>query len=348
MSAEHPDLEVVVQTGVQTEPSPSSFELGLFQDLRWGQVVEKSFGHEMILLTAISGGQPVGRLPLSHVTGPFFGSSFVSTAFSVGSGLAASSNEVATALLDAAIQQAEQRNVGMIEIRGSVPESSKWRTRSDAHVSFGRPLMDSDDEELARVPRKRRAEIRKGLKLLNEGTLQVSHAGDLDAFYQLYAHSLRNLGTPVFSRTFIKTLADAFADSIMITEVQRGGTPIVSILSFFEGDTVYPYYAGISSEARKLKAADLAYYSIMNEARRRGYSKFEFGRSKVGSPHAAYKKSWGFEASPVTYSFWCAPGKSLPERNPQSGKFLLLTKLWSRLPLPIANRLGPLIARELA
>ncbi|MEM9898415.1 MAG: hypothetical protein AAF742_03450, partial [Pseudomonadota bacterium] len=96
VGAEHPDLEVVVQTGVKTEPSPSSFELGLFQDLRWGQVVEKSFGHEMILLTAMSGGQPVGRLPLSHVTGPFFGSSFVSTAFSVGSGLVASSNDVAT------------------------------------------------------------------------------------------------------------------------------------------------------------------------------------------------------------------------------------------------------------
>jgi hypothetical protein len=40
--------------------------------------------------------------------------------------------------------------------------------------------------------------------------------------------------------------------------------------------------------------------------------------------------------------------KEVPEINPLNPKYAMIIKLWQRLPLSIANTLGPLIARELA
>jgi len=38
----------------------------------------------------------------------------------------------------------------------------------------------------------------------------------------------------------------------------------------------------------------------------------------------------------------------MPDLNPLNPKYKLMTEVWSRLPLPVANTLGPLIARGLA
>jgi hypothetical protein len=115
------------------------------------------------------------------------------------------------------------------------------------------------------------------------------------------------------------------------------------VLSFYFKGVVHPYWGGGTREARALRANDLLYYSLMRHAAARGCTGFDFGRSKVGSGAFAFKKNWGFEPRPLTY----ATKGEHRDVNPSSPRYRLQTAAWRRLPLPLANRLGPVLSRGL-
>lgn len=76
--------------------------------------------------------------------------------------------------------------------------------------------------------------------------------------------------------------------------------------------------------------------------------RFDFGRSKVNSGAGAFKRNWGFAATPLAYASWTAPGAKARDADPTSQRHASRIALWRKLPLPVANLLGPLIARGLA
>ena len=85
----------------------------------------------------------------------------------------------------------------------------------------------------------------------------------------------------------------------------------------------------------------------MLHARARGCERFDFGRSKTGSGAYHFKKNWGFEPEPLSYASWTAPGAEKRDVDPNSEQHASRIALWRKLPLGIANRLGPVIARGL-
>jgi hypothetical protein len=89
------------------------------------------------------------------------------------------------------------------------------------------------------------------------------------------------------------------------------------------------------------------YFELMLHARRRGCNHFDFGRSKTGSGAWHFKRNWGFEPEPLSYAAWTAPGREPRDADPTSARHALQIAVWRRLPLAVANRLGPLIARGL-
>ncbi len=91
------------------------------------------------------------------------------------------------------------------------------------------------------------------------------------------------------------------------------------------------------------------YWSVMKLAAARGIGWFDFGRSKVGSGAFNFKRNWGFAPTPLVYSTY-QPGRTEPsvELTPANPLFRLPIKLWQHLPLPVANLIGPRIARYLA
>ena len=156
---------------------------------------------------------------------------------------------------------------------------------------------------------------------------------------------MRNLGTPVFPRgLFTAVLANLNAD---ILTVWDNDIPIASVLSLYHDGTVMPYWGGGTHRARRLRANDRMYFELMLYARSRGCTRFDFGRSKTGSGAYAFKKNWGFKPQPLTYATWTAPGHEPRDADPTSARHQSRIAAWKRLPLPVANRLGPLIARGL-
>lgn len=312
---------------------------------RWLRAVERGCGQRAHMLVAKRGGVLRGVLPLSEVRSPLFGRALVSSGFAVGGGILAEDEATAQLLAEAGWALADQLGYPEAELRGGpVPEG--WARREGVYANFARPLAADEADELKAVPRKQRAEIRKALA----SDLEVSTgsgAAQRAAHYRVYAASVRNLGTPVFPRALFDAVLDGFGEDADILTVSLRGEPVASVLSLYFGGAVMPYWGGGTFAARALRANERMYFALMEHARSRGCDRFDFGRSKLGTGPFAYKKNWGFEPEPLVYAGRTAEGAAPRETNPDSPKYRLQVALWRRLPLWLANRIGPPIARGL-
>lgn len=317
-----------------------------FHSSAWGRAVESATGHRWHLLTARdASGAIVGILPLHHLRSALFGSALVSTGFAVDGGILATSPAASEALATAAIDLAKDLGLGSIDLRGG-DHPTGWAIDCSTYLGFSRPLASSRDEELAAIPRKHRAEVRKALA--NDLTVDIGQGrADRDAHFHAYATSVRNLGTPVFPRRLFDCMLDGFGDKADILTIRQYGAPVASVLSLYWQGSVMPYWGGGTTAARGLRANERMYFELMDHARARGMARFDFGRSKAGTGPAAYKKNWGFDPVPLAYARWTADGTAPRDTNPTSAKYRLMVDGWQRLPLWMANRLGPLISRQL-
>ncbi len=318
----------------------------LFHRPAWLNAVAAGTGQRAAGIVMERMGIITGWLPLTEVRSLLFGRALVSSGFGVGGGICAASDAAARALAEAAACYATRAGFATIELRGG-PIPDGWSRWSDKHCGFERALAENDQAELAAIPRKARAEVRKGLGFGHRVTIGRS-ASDLAAHYACYSQSVRNLGTPVFARALFTAMLEAFPDNSDILTVWDRDTPLASVLSFYHDGAVMPFWGGGSHAARSARANELMYYQLMLHARRRGMTRFDFGRSKTGSGPFAFKKNWGFAPQPLTYGAWTAPGTRARNIDPTDSSYSRKIELWKKLPLPIANTLGPWIARGLA
>lgn len=315
----------------------------------WLRAVAQGTGNSELAIVSERRGELVGYLPLIAGHSPVFGRVLVSSGFGVGGGLLAHEGCDRQAIFAAVEELAQRRSCPSVELRGGVlPEDRVgWTLRNASHCGFARDLAPDDAAQLAAIPRKQRAEVRKAIAadlVVETG----SAARDRDAHFAVYAESVRNLGTPVFPRRLFAEVLDAFGDDADILIVRHRGAPVASVLSLYHRGTVMPYWGGGTIAARHLRANDRMYFELMRHARRRGCTRFDFGRSKCGSGAFDFKKNWGFEPEPLAYASWTAPGCEPRDADPASARHATRIALWRRLPLPVANRLGPWIARGLA
>ena len=318
-----------------------------FHRPEWLQAVAAGTGNRALALLAERAGVLCAYLPLSEVHSPLFGRMLASSGFAVGGGLLTAGGD-SDAVFAALEELAQRRTCTAIELRGGdMPQGrSGWSLKSESHAGFVRALAADDEAELLAIPRKQRAEVRKGLD--NDLTVETgSSPRDRAAHYAVYAESMRNLGTPVFPRALFDAVLDRFGGDADILTVRHLGQPVASVLSLYHRGAVMPYWGGGTWAARRLRANDRMYFELMRHARARGMARFDFGRSKTNSGAHAFKRNWGFEPEPLTYASWTAPGAPARDADPTSAKHSARIALWRRLPLPIANLLGPLIAKGL-
>jgi FemAB-related protein (PEP-CTERM system-associated) len=315
----------------------------VFHRPAWLRAVERGTGQRARGLVAEKRGAITGWLPLSEVHSPVFGRMLASSGFAVEGGVLAERAATAEALCRAAEEYAVRLSCSTVELRGG-PAPNGWQTRRDSHCGFVAPILSDDEAQLLAIPRKQRAEVRKGLENDFEIALGTGPQERAD-HYAVYAESVRNLGTPVFPRALFEAVLDGL-DADILT-VRHRGQPVASVLSLYHGDAVLPYWGGGTQAARALRANDRMYFELMRHGRERGCARFDFGRSKTESGAWFFKKNWGFEPEPLSYSSWTAPGAAHRDADPTSNRHAARIALWRKLPLALANRLGPPIARGL-
>jgi FemAB-related protein (PEP-CTERM system-associated) len=242
-----------------------------------------------------------------------------------------------------AVEIGEQVRAGFIEYRSRTPNQPSWHRKSSLYVTFRKGLDVDSEKNLLSIPRKQRAMVRKGI-----GAGLVSELDDhVDRLHPIYAESVHNLGTPVFPRRYFAALQREFSRDCEVVTVLHAGRPVTSVMSFFFRDEVLPYYGGGTREARAVAGNDFMYWEVMRRAVERGCRVFDFGRSKVGTGAYRFKTHWGFEPQPLEYEYRLLRSKRMPELNPTNPKFQFFIAAWKRLPLPLANAIGPWIAADL-
>lgn len=317
-------------------------ESTFFHRIGWINVIRNAFGHTPHYLICEESGKTVGVLPLFEVKSWLFGHSLVSIPFGVYGGPLYDSDEAMLSLTNKAAEIARLLCVDYLELRNLKRTREDWPEKS-LHATFIRPLADNDEANLAAVKYKQRAVVRKCLS----NSLDISFPENLDEFYFAYSTSVRNLGTPVFSKRFFLELKREFGSECEIVSVKQQGELHCALMSFYFKDTVLPYYGGGMPESRTSKAMDLMYFDQMCRAGRKGYKFYDFGRSKNDTGPYNYKRHWGFEPAPLHYEYYLVNAKSLPDLNPLNPKYQLMIKTWQRLPLWLSQFIGPFVSKYL-
>ncbi|WP_432377743.1 FemAB family XrtA/PEP-CTERM system-associated protein [Duganella sp. P38] len=320
-------------------------EATFFHRAGWQRVLEQGMGHRTWFYYVEQDGAIVGVLPLCRVRSRLFGDWLGALPFCVYGGVAAAT-PAARALLDQAAQAlAAELGVGHLEYRSvqaSHPGDPSWHVKP-LYATFRKAIVADNEANMNAIPRKQRAMVRKGIKFGLKGEIDQ----DIGRFYHAYASSVHRLGTPVFSRRYFALLKQEFGDDCELRVITHEGKTVAAVMSFFFRDQVLPYYGGGTDDARALAANDFMYWDLMQDCATRGCRLFDFGRSKLGTGAFDFKKNWGFEPELLGYEYQLHAAPAVPENNPLNPKYRLFIRLWQRLPLPVANLVGPLIVKNL-
>jgi len=310
-----------------------------FHQIGWKDVLEQVFGYTAHYLIARRGPAIAGVLPLFELHAPLMERCLLSLPFAVDGGVCTADADAQSALEDAALALARQCGARYVELRDG-RTAPGFHVREGRYSRFRRPLQSDDAAELAALPRKRRYMIRLGVR--NGLTADTAHA-DPALFHDLYAHTARRFGTPVFPARFFGALLERFPRDIAMLTVRHNGVPAAAALMLLFGDIACPYYVGSRRDLFRYAVNDFLYWELMRYARQRGARVFDFGRSKVGTGAYQFKCLWGFHPEPLCYRVHALGADAAPERSSGDANLRRLQSIWQHLPLPLTKALGPFL-----
>jgi FemAB-related protein (PEP-CTERM system-associated) len=309
----------------------------------WRGIMSDVLGHQTHYSLALdASGEPGGVLPLVRVRSRLFGDYLVSMPFlSYGGPLGPPAAQ--KALAAHAITLAGQLGVDLLELRGRF-EPPEPLAPSSRKITVLLDLPDTADELWEKgLKSKLRSQIRRPMK---EGMTTEFGSGLVDDFYAVFSRTMRDLGTPVLPRRFFEAVAERFPDQALFGVVRHDGEPVAAGCGFLWNGEAEITWAGADRRVSRLAPNMLLYWSFMAETVARGGSVFNFGRCTPGSGTHRFKRQWGGRDVPLPWGQWSASAVDATP-SPDSAKFRLATRTWSRLPVAVTNRLGPPLARLL-
>jgi FemAB-related protein (PEP-CTERM system-associated) len=322
----------------------------------WSRVVQETFKHKPYPLVVEQGRRWLGVLPMFLVKSPFLGRNLISLPYAVYGGAISESGAAQAALMARAEALGGELGVGYVELRHLEARSTE-HPRSELYVTFRCELPDDPAEVMVRIPKKARAEVRRARAPLAPATdkappcygIVVTPDGSVDELFALFAENKRRLGSPTLPKRWFQAMVDEFGKAVVIHRaVDPTGRTLAAVMSFCFRDTVYAYYSGSLTGINDTGVNNLIYCAIMEWAVEQGYTRFDFGRSRVDSGPAKFKKNMGFAAEPLHYEYLLlGDGAKMPEFHPSNPRLALPRRLWSRLPMPLANLLGARFSRYL-
>jgi serine/alanine adding enzyme len=311
---------------------------------RWREVFSGVFGHECRYLVARRDRAVVGLLPMVLFNSRLFGRAVVSVPFLNYGGVLASDAEATAALVEEAGAVARAFRASHVELRHRDRQCPDLPFRQHK-LGFLRALPSTRDALWQATDRKVRNQVRKAQK---EGLVCVHGGVELvDEFYRVFAENMRDLGTPVYTKRLFSSTLTIFAERARVFVVRRGDQPMAVGITFgFRDTTIVPWASSLRAY-RQLCPNMLLYWTMLEHAVSSGVSTFDFGRSSPGSGPHQFKLQWGAAEVPLHWEYVLLSAARAPEHGAASPRFSLAVELWKRLPLALANRLGPHIVRHI-
>lgn len=331
----------------------------------WAEIMRDVLGHEAHLLhvrresaagteadsQAGKSHELVGVLPLVWVRSRLFGAHLISMPF-LNYGGPLGSEEARRMLAQRALAEARRGGADLLELRerDAAGDSGSLEALEPAYTITGRKItvvlpLPGDPEVLWKdgLKSKVRSQVRRPMKA---GLTTRFGSDEIDAFYQVFLHTMRDLGTPVLPRALFQALPEVFGDRVRFCVVYRDDEPVAAGCGFFCSGEFEITWAGSLREHSRVAPNMLLYWALMEHAIEAGARTFNFGRCTPDTGSHRFKAQWGGQDEPLPWAAW-SPIGTLATPNPSQGRFALAVRLWKRLPLPVTRVLGPPLARRI-
>jgi FemAB-related protein (PEP-CTERM system-associated) len=308
----------------------------------WKPVIERVLRRRCYYLVARKQHKISGVFPISLARSRVFGHSLVSLPLAVYGGICAEDSESYFRLLEAGAALARDLGVKYLEMRNRSEPFPTSLPGRDLYVTFTLDLKPGPEKLFQALPKKTRYEVRKGQK----AGLQWSEEEDLDEFYEIYAHNVHRLGTPVFPKDLFVQLRKHLPNSWRLFMVRKADRAIAGAFCWSFRGTVMPFYVGSLKEYYSDSPNNFMYWKLIEQSCREGYHCFDFGRSKRGTGSFDFKCTWGMQISDLPYRYQLIRATEVPQMSPIDKKFRAPVSLWKRLPFACTKILGPMLIRN--
>ena len=310
----------------------------------WLKLIQTSFGHETLLIVAEDDqGEIIGGLPLTFFSNKLFGTFAISIPYVNYGGVVTHFFDVAQALINYAHELRPQKNLSHIEIR--TMQAGLAENSLDKKVSMVLALPNSDEELDKNLGAKVRAQYKKA-EIYNP-SFKIGKLELLDDFYKVFSRNMRDLGTPVYSKSLFKNILNTTEIKSALIVVYMDGKPVsTGFLVGYKNMLEIPWASTIQSA--NIKNANMwMYRQILSYAIKENYSFFDFGRSTLGAGTYKFKKQWGAVAYSHHWYYLLPKGEQKPELNPDNPKYKLIIFLWKLMPVWVTKLIGPHLIKHI-
>ena len=309
----------------------------------WREVFASAFGHDSIYLVALDGARLVGALPLVEFRSHLFGTFAVSLPFVNYGGVIADDQRAAAALNARAASLARERRWRHVELRHIRRQFVECPVKRHK-VGMWLPLSDNAEALWSSLDRKVRNQVRKAEK--SGCTAEDGGAELLGDFYRVFAHNMRDLGTPVYGRRFFEEVLREFPADTRVFVVRVASEPVAASITVGWRDRLEVPWASSLREHATLSPNTLLYWTMLRWAVDRGNRTFDFGRSTPDEGTFNFKKQWGAQPQELAWEYLGLSGE-VPDQSPKNPRFRAAIAVWQHLPVPVATALGPVIVRNI-
>ena len=337
----HTDTPDVAQWRVFTESMNHS---NIYHDVKWCDLIKSNFGHTPYYITCRkSDGSLCGVFPVIHMDSRLFGSFLVSMPYFNYGGPLSEYPLIEQKMMDYAAELGAELGCSHLEVRETHLREN-WLSKQHK-VTMILPLPEDDKTLDKQLGSKIRAQVKRAAREDLEFT--VGGVELLKGFYRVFSQNMRDLGTPVYSKQFFKSILENFPDEASLALVTHKQKPVAAGFLLGYRDKLEIPWASSLRKANPLGANMYMYRQILRTAIEQGFQFFDFGRSSPQASTYQYKKQWGAQEHSLHWHYWMQGEQELPELNPDNPKYKIAIRVWQHFPVPVANAIGPKVIRNL-
>lgn len=314
----------------------------------WTQLARDVFRHRVAFIEArLDSGELIGVLPLVRQKSLLLGNFATSIPFFNYGGAESDDPAVVGAMMDRARDLAREWGCSYLEFRDAQPRAGEWIVRKDK-VSMILPLPDNFEALSKQLGSKLRSQVKRTDR--EEPSVRIGAGELVDAFYGVFAHNMRDLGTPVYPKKFFKAIVAKFPQCARLLVVESRGKPVAAAFLVIDRNRAEIPWAACLDDAKSLGFNMKLYWEVLRFTVESKCTEFDFGRSSVDAGTYKFKKQWGAQPIQLYWHRWernLRPASLDAVSTSRGGVFDRATALWQKLPLSIANTLGPIISPKL-
>jgi len=318
----------------------------------WKEAVEDAYSHKGYYLLAEENGEIIGVFPLIHMQMFFLSNQLVSLPFCDIGGCLTNSPETEALLINEAIRVGAELKVNTIDIRTHIPQIQTVNRQTTVSSDKVRMLLDlphGSEILWEKFKSKLRSQISRSTK--NGLRFTWGNQDCVKQFYDVFSANMHDLGSPVHAKCWIQAVLDHYGDAARMGLIHKEGTTIGCGIILMTGKRACIPWASTIREYNNLSPNMLLYWSFLKYAANSGLHRFDFGRSTPGEGTYKFKAQWGPEPQTLywhTVYLNCPPKENESAPCKSNGKRERLASLWARLPLWVANSLGPRLRRHIS